>query len=112
MAELLSNLMFKESKRGYVKVDDGSTIILRVAIVDAITQGSSPFGTEFSINFTVGISVHPSENAIKEVSDKPLMLTDIMPNEGWNLVRITEKDSAYEEATYVDEKIGKYTLKV
>ncbi|MEM1626935.1 MAG: hypothetical protein QXV69_06625 [Sulfolobaceae archaeon] len=112
MAELLSKLMFKDSKRGYVKVEDGSVIVLRAAIIDVIPRETPPFGTEFDVNFTVGISVRPSENVVREVSDKPLISPGTMPNEGWNLVKITEKGLAYEEAIYVNEKSEKYILRV
>jgi hypothetical protein len=45
MSTLLNNLSFRNSVRGYVKVSDGSIIILRAAIVDVIpSQVSSPFG--------------------------------------------------------------------
>ena len=71
MSTLLDNLSFRNSVRGYVKVSDGSIIILRAAIVDVIpSQVSSPFGVEFNVNFIVGISLRPSERALNEVKDK------------------------------------------
>ena len=111
MAEFLSNLTFKNSKRGFVKVEDGSVIVLRAAIIDAIPRGNSPFGLEFDVNYAVGISVHPSENASREVNDKPLIPPGVLPNDGWNLVKVVEKELAYEEAIYVNDK-SEYTLRV
>jgi len=45
-----NKLRFKESRLGYVKVDDGSIIILRVAIVDVrVREEASPLGLSLTL---------------------------------------------------------------
>ncbi|MFP3233856.1 MAG: hypothetical protein RXR08_09255 [Sulfolobaceae archaeon] len=113
MSTLLNNLSFRNSVRGYVKVSDGSIIILRAAIVDVRpSQVSSPFGVEFNVNYIVGISVHPSEGALNEVKDKPILEPGKQVNEGWIQLEINDKVSAYEEVIYKDAKIGEYLIRV
>ena len=74
MSTLLNNISFRNSARGHVKVSDCSIIILRDAIVDVIpSQVPSPFGVEFNVNFIVGMSLRPSEGALNEVKDKPIL---------------------------------------
>jgi len=111
--DVINKLKFKDSKLGYVKVSDGSTIILRIALVDVrVREEASPFGVEFDVNATGGISVYPSENALKEISDKPVIEPGKIVKEGWIQVDIIEKASAYEEAIYHDEKVGRYLVRV
>jgi len=113
MSTLLNNLSFRNSARGYVKVSDGSIIILRAAIVDVIPlQVSSPFGVEFNVDFIVGISSRPSERALNEVKDKPILEPGKQVNEGWIELEIDDKVSAYEEVIYKDEKIGEYLIRL
>jgi hypothetical protein len=113
MSTLLNNLSFRNSVRGYVKVSDGSIIILRAAIVDVIpSQVLSPFGAEFNVNYIVGISVHPSEGALNEVKDKPILEPGKQVNEGWIELEIDDKVSAYEEVIYKDAKIGEYLIRL
>ena len=50
---IIGKLRFKDSRLGYVKVSDGSVIILRAAIVDVrVREEASPFGAEFDVNAT------------------------------------------------------------
>jgi len=113
MSTLLNNLSFRNSVRGYVKVSDGSIIILRAAIVDVKpSQVPSPFGAEFNVNYIVGMSVHPSEGALNEVKDKPILEPGKQVNEGWIQLEINDKVSAYEEVIYKDAKIGEYIIRV
>lgn len=111
--DIIDKLKFKDSKLGYVKVGDGSVIILRVAIVDVrVREEASPFGVEFEVNATGGVAVYPSEAALKEVSDKPVIEPGAIVKEGWIQVDMFEKALAYEEAVYHDEKVGKYLVRV
>jgi len=112
-ANIIDKLKFKDSKLGYVKVSDGSVIILRVAIVDVIVrEEASPFGVEFNINATGGIAVRPSQNALDEVKDKPILEPGKTVSDGWIRVDIVDKAHPYEEVIYSDEKIGKYLVRV
>ncbi len=111
--DIINKLKFKDSKLGYVKVSDGSVIILRVAIVDVrVREEASPFGVEFDVNATGGVSVYPSEDALKEASSKPVIKPGKIVKEGWIQVDIIEKTSAYEEVIYHDERVGRYLVRV
>ncbi len=110
---IIDRLRFKDSRLGYVKVNDDSIIILRVAIVDVrVREEASPFGVEFDVNATGGVAVYPSEAALKEVKDKPTIEPGKTVNEGWAQVDIVEKTPAYEEAVYYKENRGKYLIRV
>jgi hypothetical protein len=110
---ITDRLRFKDSRLGYVKVDDGSIIILRVAIVDVrAREEASHFGVEFDVNATGGIAVYPSGAALKEVKDKPTVEPGKTVNEGWAQVDIVEKTPAYEEAVYYKENGSRYLIRV
>jgi len=110
--DIINKLKFKDSKLGYVKVNDGSVVILRVAIIDVRPrEEASPFGVEFEVNITGGVSVYPSEDSLKEVSDKLVIEPDKIVKEGWIQVGIIEKAPAYEEVIYHDEKVGRYLVR-
>ena len=89
----------KNFKLDYVRLSDGTSIILRVAIVD-IKPLQTPFGVEFNVLTTGGISVYPSDSVLNEVKDKPLVEPDKTPSDGWTLVEIIEKQPAHEEVEY------------
>ena len=110
---IIDRLKFKDSRLGYVKVNDGSIIVLRVAIVDVrLREEASPFGAEFDVNATGGIAVYPSESALNEVKDKPVLEPGKTVSEGWIRVDIAERAPAYEEVIYSDERIGRYLIRV
>jgi len=110
--DVINKLKLKDSRLGYVKVNDGSVVILRVAIVDArIREEASPFGVDFDVDATVGMSVYPSDVALSEVKDKPVLEPGKSIGEGWMRVEITEKLPAYEEAIYEDDKNGRYLIR-
>ena len=93
---IIDRLGFEDSRLGYVKVGDGSMIILRVAIVDVrLREEASPFGAEFDVNATGGIAVYPSESALNEVKDKPVLEPGKTVSEGWIRVDIAERAPAY-----------------
>lgn len=111
--DIIDRLKFKESMLGYVKVSDGSVIIIRVAIVDVrVREEVSPFGIEFDVNATGGIAVYPSEDVLKEVRDKPAIEPGKTVNDGWAQVGIVEGTPAYEEAVYHEENEGRYLIRV
>lgn len=111
--DIIDKLKFKDSRLGYVKVSDGSVIILRVAVVDVrVREEASPFGVEFDVNATGGVAIYPSEDALKEASSKPVIEPGKIVKEGWIQVDIIEKTSAYEEVIYHDERVGRYLVRV
>ena len=93
--DVVDRLRFKDSRLGYVKVSDGSVIILRVAVVDVrIREEASPFGAEFDVNAAGGMAVYPSESALDEVRDKPVLEPGKTIGEGWTRMEIIEKAPA------------------
>jgi len=105
---LLDKLKVKDYKRGYVKLSDDSIAILRVSIVD-VKLIQTPL--QFDVITIGGISVIPSEEARKEVKDKPLAEPGKLPTGGWSLLDIIEKQSAYEEVEYIIDTEDKYKEK-
>jgi len=92
----------KNFKLGYVRLSDGTNIILRVAVIDIKPlQTSSPFGVEFNVITVSGISVYPSESVLNEVKDRTIIEPNKTPSDGWTLVNVTEKQPAYEEVEYL-----------
>jgi len=109
---LLKKFKLKDFDLGYVKLSDGTTIVLRAAVVDIkLLQTSSPFGVEFNVLTTGGISVYPSDSGLNEVKDKPLIEPGKTPSDGWTLVDIVEKQSAYEEVEFLLNEKEKYVIK-
>jgi len=106
LLDLSERFKVKDYRRGYVKLSDDSIVIMRVAIVDVKPlQGPSVYEVQFEVISAGGISILPSEKAINEVKDKPMVEPGKAPTDGWTLVNITEKQLAYEEVEYVlDEK--------
>jgi len=110
---LLKKFKLKDFNLGYVKLSDGTTIVLRIAVIDIKPlQTPSPFGVEFNVLTTGGISVYPSDSALSEVKDKPLIEPGKTPPDGWTLVDIIEKQLAYEEVEYLLNEKEKYIIKV
>jgi len=107
---LLKKFKLKDFNLGYVKLSDGTAIILRAAIVD-IKPHQTPSGVEFNVLTTGEISVYPSDSALNEVKDKPLIEPGKTPLDGWTLIDIVEKQSAYEEVEYPLNEKEKYIIK-
>ncbi|MFA4720619.1 hypothetical protein [Pyrococcus kukulkanii] len=98
---------------GFMKLEDGTVIIFRVAVVNALpSHDVSPFGVEFGVNVATGISVLPSPESMKEVEGKPVAPPGAMIKEGWVQVKILEKTSAIEVVEYEDPELGKYRIRV
>ncbi|MGC9113153.1 hypothetical protein [Acidilobus sp.] len=80
---------------GIVKLSDGSTLLLKVFIVDIRELGGfSPFaGVNLVVNVTVGITVKevPKELS-KRVQDKPVVDLTV-PQDGWEMVEIDRDHS-------------------
>jgi len=100
ISSLSDKFTLKDFKLGYVKLSDGTSIILRVAIVDVKPLQTS-FGVEFNVVTVSGSSVNPSDSVLNEVRDKPIIEPNKTPSDGWTLVNIVEKQSAYEEVEYL-----------
>ena len=57
------------------------------------------------------MSAYPSDSALNEVKDKQMIEPDKMPSDGWTLVDIVEKQSAYEEVEYLLNGKEKYVIR-
>ena len=111
--EIINKFKFKESKLGYVRLSDGSVALLRAAVTAVrIHEEASPFGVEFEVDVTVGISLYPSEKSMEEIKDKPILEPGKTVNEGWTSIDIIDKMPAYEELVYNDGKVGLYLIRV
>jgi len=101
------------SKPGIIRLADGSTLILRVAIVGVKYIGFSPFGgVNFIVKTTGGVTtLSVSEELRERVREKPLSPLDKLPQDGWELVDILEQEPAY-EAVEVDVGSDRYVVEV
>ena len=115
----MCNLAFRSPFRvkniqfGYAKLEDGSIIIQRVAVVDVrVVRDKSPFGVDFEVIFTTGVAVRASENVIKLLENKKVLLPGESPPDSWKVVKIVESAPAVEEVLFEDKRIGKYLIRV
>jgi len=101
------------AKLGYVKLPDGTLLVLRVAVVDVrVAHMESPFGVEFEVSFTTGVAAYPSEKALEEFRDKRILAPGEKPPSSWCQLEITSRDPAVEEVEYTDSKLGRYSIRV
>jgi len=85
---------------GVVKLSDGSTLKLKISIVDAREAGFSPFGgINIVVKVTGGIATKEVPEEIRKlVSDKPLPPPgQEPPHDGWEIIGITEYTPAIAE---------------
>jgi hypothetical protein len=103
----------KTSKEGVIKVADGTTLRLKIMIIDVREAGFSPFG---GINLNVkaigGVATQEVPEALrKEAFNKPLAPSEEPPHDGWETIKITEQDPAVEEGI-VETSQGKFVVRV
>jgi len=98
---------------GYSRLADGTFIVHRVAVVDVrVVHAESLFGVEFDVGFTTGISAYPSERVLEEFRDKHILVPGEKPPQSWRQLEIVDKKSAFEEVEFMDDKLGKYIIRV
>jgi len=74
---------------------------MRVAIVNVKPlEGPLLYEVQFEVTPASGIVILPSREVINEVKDKPIVEPGKIPTDGWTLIDIVEKQSAYEEVEY------------
>ena len=113
MAEERPRISVRNIKLGYLKLEDGTFIVQRVAVVDARPVSvESPFGVDFDLVVLSGISPHPSREVLEELKDRPALRPGEQPPESWRPLKIVEKESAVEEVEYFDEEVGRYLIRV
>lgn len=112
--DLSERFKVKESKRGYIELSDKSIIVMRVAIVDAKPLRaylSSSEEIKFEVIPVTGISVVPSEEAINELKDKPVIESGAQNKGKWESLDIIKKQPAYEEVEYILGEKEKYIIR-
>jgi len=98
---------------GYSRLADDTLIVHRVAVVDVrVLQVGSPFGAEFDVGFTTGISVYPSEEVLEKFRDKRILAPGEKPPQSWQQLEIVDKKPAFEEVEFIDDRLGKYIIRV
>jgi len=112
LLDLLERFKVKDYRRGYVKLYDNSIAIMRVAIINVKPlEGPSLYEVQFEVAPASGIVILPSQEVINEVKDKPTIEPGKIPTDGWTLVEIVEKQSAYEEVEYTLNEKEKYIIR-
>jgi hypothetical protein len=83
---------------GIVKLSDGSTLKLKISIVDTREAGFSPFGgVNIAVKVVGGVAtLEVPEEIRKKVSEKPLAPPE-PPHNGWKILDIINYIPAYEE---------------
>ena len=113
MPEERPRINVRNIKLGYLKLEDGTFIVQRVAVVDARpVRVGSPFGVDFDLVVLSGISPYPSKEVLEELKDRPVLRPGEQPPGSWRPLKIVEKESAVEEVEYFDEEVGKYLIRV
>lgn len=98
---------------GFSRLEDGTLITHRVAVADVrVAQLESPFGVEFEVSFTTGISAHPPREVLEAFKDKRVLAPGEKPPDSWRQLEIKEKKPAVEEVEFEDSKLGKYLITV
>jgi hypothetical protein len=99
---------------GTIKLSDGSTLQLKVFIIDVKEAGFSPFGgVYFYVSVAGGVTTESVPESLKElVKDKPIFTPwSELPSEGWEFVDIVEQKPA-EALTTVKSSKGSFEVKV
>jgi hypothetical protein len=95
------------------KLEDGTTVIMKV-IIDSIKEmGFSPFGgVNFSVNITTQIGFVSTEELKEKVKDRPVHYSEQqLPTDGWEVVDVTWQRPAVIETT-VDTSKGAFNFKI
>jgi len=97
---------------GLITLSDGTTLKLKVTIVDIKESGFSPFnGINFDVKLIGGIATQSvPENLREAVKDKPPAPPE-PPREGWELVDIVKQEPAIVEEVIKSSK-GLFKVRV
>jgi hypothetical protein len=97
---------------GFIRLSDGSQLVLKIFIIDVKEAGFSPFGgVNFDVKVVGGIStLSVPEELKKTVSNKNLMPPE-PPRDGWEMVDIIEQKPAEAEEVVTSSQ-GKFVVKV
>lgn len=90
-----------ESIPGYIVLEDGTFIVIRVVIGYIKEVGRSPVGPNFGIAHRVFLYVEAPEELKAKMRDKPIAPGDVSSEHDiWEEVAIKEKRDAYEACLY------------
>jgi hypothetical protein len=95
------------------KLEDGTTVVMKV-ILDSIKEiGFSPFGgVNFSVNITTQIAFVSPEELKEKVKDRPVHYPgQQLPTDGWEVVDVTWQRPAVIETT-VNTSRGVFSFKI
>lgn len=104
--------MVASTKIGLIKLSDGSTLKLKIFIVDVREAGFSPFGgVQLDVKTVGGVSVQSVPDELKKsMADKPLIPPE-PPIDGWEIVDIKEQEPAIAEEI-VETSKGRFLVRV
>ncbi len=96
---------------GLITLSDGTTLKLKIFVVDIKEIGFSPFGgINFDVKAVGGVSTHTvPEDLKKAVADKAVALSE--PYEGWEILDVTKQEPPTVEEV-VETSKGKYKVRV
>ncbi len=98
---------------GRVKLADGTVLKIIANILDAREHGFSPFGgVNIAVSQTGGSAVvEVSPELLEAVKDKPLCLPNNQPQDGWEMIDITEVTPVKAE-TKIETSMGSFLVKL
>lgn len=98
---------------GLIKLTDGTKLKLSILVVDVREAGFSPFGgVNFDVKTVGGVAtVYVPEELREAVKDKPLPPGDQVPEDGWEIIDIAEKENAVAELI-VNSSKGEFKVRV
>jgi len=95
------------------KLEDGTTVVMKVILDSIKERGFSPFGgVDFSVNIMTQITFVPPEELKEKVKDKPMYYPgQQLPTDGWEIVDVTWQRPAVIETT-VNTSRGVFSVKI
>jgi len=102
-----------ESAPGYIIVEDGTLIVVRVIIGFIEEVGETPTGPNFRIAHRVFLYADAPKELKDQMASKPFPTGDFLKDkEIWKIVKIKGKKAAYEECLYEASDGRKYRIRL
>ncbi|RLF03643.1 MAG: hypothetical protein DRK00_08540 [Thermoprotei archaeon] len=103
----------KESSPGYVILEDGTFIVIRVVIGFIEEVGETPTGPDLRVAHRVFLYVEAPERLKAEMRYKPLSTGEIIRRkEIWEVIGIKDRKAAYEECVFKASDGKTYRLRL
>jgi hypothetical protein len=95
------------------KLEDGTTVVMKVILDSIKERGFSPFGgVDFSVNIMTQIAFVSPEELREKVKDKPTHYPgQQLPTDGWEIIDVTWQRPAVIETT-VNASRGVFSFKI